>query len=311
MNATLGVDASRAFMRGAQNGDGGWGYHAGAQSRVEPTCWSLCALAGAQDAPSHSNVLSKARKFLLTSQEEDGFWAAAPEMETGNWVTSLACIALAREAEAREATKAALAWLCKDYPFDSSPWLRLIRRLRPQAHIAQQNDAYRGWGWTPRTSSWVEPTAFALLAMQEVGAQQLPAAAARRRELAVAMLYDRVCPGGGWNCGNPRVYGVPGEALVSPTAWALLALRPFPEHEGKSASLAWLAAAIPRIESPGSLALASLCFEAYGRESPPAKIDLNDYSPERLAEDGIHVLAWVCLALNSRRAWPARNGGSL
>ena len=28
------------------------------------------------------------------------------------------------------------------------------------------------------------------------------------------MLYDRMCPGGGWNCGNPKVYGVAGEPLV-------------------------------------------------------------------------------------------------
>ena len=43
------------------------------------------------------------------------------------------------------------------------------------------------------------------------------------------MLYDRMCPGGGWNCGNPMVYGVPGEALIVPTVWALLALRDEPK----------------------------------------------------------------------------------
>ena len=86
--------------------------------------------------------------------------------------------------------------------------------------------SYRGWGWTPGTSSWVEPTSFALLALERSRSRRsCHPTANRRRELATAMLYDRMCPGGGWNCGNPRVYGVAGEPLVVPTVWALLALR--------------------------------------------------------------------------------------
>jgi hypothetical protein len=31
-------------LRRAQNADGGWGFNAGCESRVEPTSWSLIAL---------------------------------------------------------------------------------------------------------------------------------------------------------------------------------------------------------------------------------------------------------------------------
>jgi len=308
MDAGFCADACLAVLREKQNSDGGWGYHEGTQSRGEPTCWALCALSSAPDSRRDSPALDIARRYLLANQRSDGSWTASPEMNTGNWVTSLACTVLSHEAEAQGATFAGLAWLCQDYPLDSSPLLRFLRSLRRESNISEQNDSYRGWGWTPRTSSWVEPTAFALLAMQEFQAQRLPPAALRRRELALGLLYDRMCPGGGWNCGNPRVYGVPGEPLVLPTSWALIALRNFPEHECKSLSLAWLEAEIPKIKSPGSLAVASMCLEAYGKKLPAIKLKLRDCAPESLLEDGTHVLAWVGLALNPNRTWPARIG---
>jgi hypothetical protein len=133
--------------------------------------------------------------------------------------------------------------------------------------------------------------------------------AARRIPLAVGLLHDRMCPGGGWNSGNPKVYGVAGEPLVLPTSWALLALQNFPEHETKSLSLAWLRAEVLKIESAGSLAVASMCLEAYGETVPKGTIDLRDVSPESVLQDGVHVLAWVCLALNAQRRWPALSGG--
>ncbi len=217
---------------------------------------------------------------------------------------------LGRIIRGRKCTISPAGWL-KDYPFDSSPLVRLLGSLRSKTRVSQHDDSYRGWGWTPRTSSWVEPTAFALLALQESRVQQFPAAASERRKLAVALLYDRMCPDGGWNCGNPRVYGVAGQPLVLPTAWALIALHPFPEHECKSQSLAWLENEVPKIESPGSLAAATMCLETYSKKLPDAKFNLQDCSPDRLLQDGIHILAWVCLALNTNRNWPARVGETI
>jgi hypothetical protein len=166
------------------------------------------------------------------------------------------------------------------------------------------NDSYRGWGWTPQTSSWVEPTAFALMALRGASPQDLPGNAAERRASAIALLYDRMCPGGGWNCGNPRVYGVDGEALGLSTCWALLALRDAPEKPGRPLSLGWLQKAFEKIESAGSLAVARMTLENYGIEPPQAKHDLQHWTAQDLAEEGTHVLAWVCLALDPARRWP-------
>jgi len=183
---------------------------------------------------------------------------------------------------------------------------RFLQSLRPKSQIVSQNDSYLGWGWTPRTASWVEPTAFALMALREADLGQLPASASQRRELAVALLYDRMCSGGGWNCGNPRVYGVDGDALVLPTCWALLALRHAHEKPGRALSLAWLQKEFAKIESAGSLAVARMTLENYGIQPPQAKRDLRDWTAQELAEQGTHVLAWVCMALDFAPSWPAQ-----
>ena len=70
---------------------------------------------------------------------------------------------------------------------------------------------------------------------------------------------------GGWNCGNPMVYGVPGEPQVSSTVWALLALSEHPERPEVQKSLDWLQGKLNSIHSPASLALALMAMNAYGR----------------------------------------------
>lgn len=79
--------------------------------------------------------------------------------------------------------------------------------------MVRQDSRLRGWNWTPGTASWVEPTAHALLLLRMLPPETLPSPAARGRQLAEQMLFDRMCPGGGWNSGNPLIYGVAGVLL--------------------------------------------------------------------------------------------------
>jgi hypothetical protein len=295
-------DEFLSFLKTLQNGDGGWGFHAGEPSRVEPSCWALRALFGHTEAQD-TESFRKGAGYLQSAQLPDGSWPACAEIRSGSWITSLTCSVLAEDGQSAKNVAAGLKWLCEDFPRDSSPWMRFVQSLRPKSHIHSQNDSYRGWGWTPKTASWVEPTAFALMALRDAPAEQLPRNAAERRDLAVALLYDRMCPGGGWNCGNPRVYGVDGDALVLPTCWALLALREAPEKPGRALSLAWLQKELAKIASAASLAVARMTLENYGFERPHASRDLQNWSAQELAAQGTHVLAWVCLALDPARRW--------
>jgi hypothetical protein len=313
----------RGMLRSAQNSDGGWAFHHGGESRVEPTCWAIRALASAQADDSLREILienhARAVEFLTSRQGADGSWSASDGMEAGGWITSLACSVLAAHARkqgaadaqnARDIQKAiqgALQWLCEDYPRDSGGWQKFLKKFRSNKDLVEHSDEFRGWGWTPRTASWVEPTAFALMAFSDAGAA-VPAALAKviaeRKTLATGLLCDRMCPRGGWNCGNPRVYGVDGDPLVLPTCWALLALRDEPEHAKRTLSIAWLRDEFDKIESAGSLAMARITVECYGLVPPEANRSLLGWPASELLELGTHVAAWVALALDTQRAWP-------
>ncbi len=208
-----------------------------------------------------------------------------------------------------EAVAAGLNWLSQDRPRDSVFWRRWLRRLSPARHRSRKNAAYRGWGWNPYTSSWVEPTSVALIVLSRCLKEMLPAGANQRRQSAEAMLYDRMCPGGGWNCGDPLVYGVPGKPLVIPTAWALLALRSYPQRTENLVSLDWLERTLPDEQGPGSLALAQICFGAYGRKWPATAKSPEDLYSNNEFLGSTTTMAWVCLAANSRRSWLTGESG--
>jgi hypothetical protein len=143
----------------------------------------------------------------------------------------------------------------------------------------------------------VEPTAHALLFLGALAADDLPSLAQQRRSLAERMLFDRMCPGGGWNSGNPLIYGVPGVPRVGPTAWALLALRDYAGREEIKLSLEWLTGAYGSIRGAASLALAHRCRADYGRSVPPLALALGQlYSGNHIFENTL-TIAWIMLAL--------------
>jgi Squalene-hopene cyclase C-terminal domain len=292
------------FLRNSQNTDGGWGFHPGAASRTESTCWALLAL---NDAawPASADYVKRGAGYVRRAQRADGSWPATDEETNGCWVTSLACLTLVALAEKQsaDAIAAGLRWLVDDWPRDSTLWRRFLARFSPERQIVRMNNAYRGWGWTPGTSSWVEPTSFALLALEVAPREVVPQAAAKRRDLATAMLYDRMCPGGGWNCGNPSVYGVAGEPLVVPTIWALMALRGNAHCAENVETLTWLEREAGKIQGPGSLALARICLATYGRAWPSSAPKLQDLHRENEFLQSVQVTAWACLAASPQPAW--------
>jgi hypothetical protein len=163
--------------------------------------------------------------------------------------------------------------------------------------VARQDGSLCGWNWTPGTASWVEPTAQALLFLRFLPVEMLSPQTAKRRQLAERMLFDRMCPDGGWNSGNPLIYGVAGVPHVGPTAWALLALRDHFERAEIQLSSQWLEGAYGGIRGPASLALAHRCLAAYGRPVPPLAPALDKlYGNNRFFEN-VLTTAWAALAL--------------
>jgi hypothetical protein len=162
-----------------------------------------------------------------------------------------------------------------------------------------------GWPWFPETVSWVVPTAFAVLALNQLpcscgGLEAVPF----RVERGVEMLLDRVCPGGGWNAGNGVVYGVPVAPHPDDTAIALLALREHQRDPMVQSSVQYLERVAPSLTAPWSLAWATLALAAYGRPIDSiysSLVEIGDLS----SVDDTSTLALVCFALDYRRALSA------
>jgi hypothetical protein len=196
-----------------------------------------------------------------------------------------------------------LRWLCADRPRDIGFLQRLLRKFSNRKQVVEQNDALHGWGWTPNTASWVEPTAFALLALEQASSDLGTSDFAKRRTVGKALLRDRMCPGGGWNCGNPMVYGVPGDPLVEPTVWALLALRDEPDRPENKASLEWLEKNLTQIAGARSLALSKICWETYGRKWPANAPTFREIHSKNEFLGSVLAAAWTCLALGQPPKW--------
>jgi hypothetical protein len=298
--------ACSSYLLKAQNEDGGWGFSQGLESRVEPTSWALLALTEICIGGSCAESISRGSKFLERAQLADGSWAAASGQRTGSWVTSLACWALRSRSDMSLSLARGVRWLEDDKPGDARFWWSFVRgvvALTSGKRVNAQNQAYWGWSWTKGTASWVEPTAQALIVLGMAPVESSSRDAQQRRELAEKMLYDRMCPGGGWNCGNPRVYGVPGEPLVGPTVWALLALQAHPERQEIRISLDWLAQNWMKIQSPGSLALAHIGLEAYGKRISEIRVALAALCARGEFAWTVPVAAWTALAMSEKMSW--------
>jgi len=279
---------------------GGWAALASSsQPTLEPTCFAALALGSFPRA-----ALVHAQTFLLRTQNPDGSWPAfAGDDSDGAWVTSLVLIALHDVVSAIPATLQGVHWLMSSAGKESN-WFWKWKFRTADRHVRFDPDKF-GWPWFPDTVSWVVPTAFAVLALNQLpcscgGLEQVPF----RIERGVEMLLDRVCPGGGWNAGNGVVYGVPVAPHPDDTAIALLALRDRRQYSEVQIGVQYLESVAPTLSAPWSLAWAILALAAYGRPIDSLYSSLV-VLPELTSVDDTSTLALVCLALDYQRALSA------
>jgi hypothetical protein len=99
---------------------------------------------------------------------------------------------------------------------------RLAHWLRPQT--VAFDPALGGWPWEAGTSSWIEPTAHALMALGRAAGHVEHGGLRDRMDVGKRMLLERRCRDGGWNYGNRRVLGADLPSYPETTALALMAL---------------------------------------------------------------------------------------
>jgi hypothetical protein len=176
---------------------------------------------------------------LLRCQNPNGSWPAfAGDGPEGSWVTALAVVTLIRLAVDWKAIEQGVSWLLEVRGRESH-WLVKWRYRIADRNVRFDPDKY-GWPWTTGTSSWVVPTSYSLIALGLFFTCCRPESVDVRMKKALEMLFDRACPGGGWNAGNGVVYDVPLQPHADTTALALLALLPHRGHPVVKTCLDWL-----------------------------------------------------------------------
>jgi hypothetical protein len=279
---------------------GGWAALASSsQPAIEPTCYSALALGS---APVGDIV--RAQNFLLITQNPNGSWPVFPgdDLE-GGWVTSLAVMALRDLVLAIPARLQGFHWLLNCAGKESN-WFWKWKFRTADRHVRFDPDKY-GWPWSPDAVSWVVPTAFAILALNQIpcscgGLERLPF----RVDRGIKMLMDRACPGGGWNAGNGVVYGTALAPHADDTAIALLALCDREKDPVVQGSVDYLERVAPTLSAPWSLAWAILALAAHRRPIAPLSTSLAAF-PDLSGTEDTSTLALVCLALDQQRALEA------
>jgi hypothetical protein len=242
------ADRLRTLLAAGRNSDGGWPYYAGRHSRLEPTSWALLALGD-----------SGAAQLFQRWRTSEGL-LVEPELSRVNYAfNAIAALAIAASEPASN------GWI--DAPSIARALLA-HRGERVAAHPAiRQNPSLQGWSWIDGTFSWVEPTAWCMLAVKKL-ARTAPHAGARLDE-AERVMRDRACVDGGWNYGNPEVYGKNLPAHVPPTAIGVLALQDRASDGMEQQAVAFLEREASREGSTTALALSWLALSSVKASAEP------------------------------------------
>jgi len=257
------------------------GYLAGGAPATEPT--SIAALA--LTANGRQADATKGAEWLAQAQLESGLVGVRSGETAPGWPTSLAVVAWTAVDKQRfgKHIDRAVAWLLSHRG-------KAIARSKDFGHDTE----LVGWAYAEQTHSWVEPTAFAVLALKAAGQANDPAA----RE-GIKVLLDRQLPGGGLNYGNTMVLGQFLRSHVQPTGIALVALAGVNDGSDRLAkTIAWLKRSIGPETTALSLGWAILGLKAQGTELPP---NADQWLGAAAAKASPHKLALLALAA---KGWP-------
>jgi hypothetical protein len=308
MDIPILISAVHEKLKANQKTSGTWGYQ-GNQGSVESTCLAMLAL---RRQPSIE--FARAVHAVQGLQNADGSWPAfTGDDPEGCWTTALAVLSLMLVQQGTTKPLASgIQWLIDARGREASwPWRW---KLRTFDNKVQFDPARFGWSWVSGTTSWVIPTAFALIALQQARQRGYyhTARLTERVDLGTSMLLDRTCPGGGWNSGNGVAFGVALAPHIDATSIALLALIGHEKEQLVQRSLHWLVNRLTGCPSPYSLAWGVLAIAAYRRISPEARESLRERVEElmRLTEGAASIEDNCTLAV-SALALEAVNGDSV
>lgn len=289
-----GLQRAVEFLSASQAVDGGWGYGRGKQSYAEPTCYALLALAQSESASEKAQWQERAITWFAAHTNQAGAIIRLPQPNGAvdlnvfdNWGTLIAFFTLQKLGLGTELRERYLKYLL------NSRGNLLDKKVSQDLKL---NGDLQAWSWARGTASWVEPTAYALLALKANGMKTH-----ERVQTGEAFLFDRACYDGGWNYGNKEVLKVTIEPMPTNTCFALLALQDADRnHPVIKKSVAYLEQEMSARQSSLLLALGILCLDIYERPVEKLLADLLARQQENGSwRDNVHLTALAALALQA------------
>jgi hypothetical protein len=236
-----------------------WGYSAGESPASEPVALAALALAG----HGRQAAAEQAARWLIDIQQANGSLGISATESSPQWPTSLAI--LAWRAVFGESVGGSDTTTAKP---EHRPTIRAVDWLLSssgeavnKSAVAAHDSTLRGWSWVQETHSWLEPTAFAILALKSCGAEKH----ARSRE-GVRLIFDRLLPEGGCNYGNTVVLGQTLKPHLLPSGLVLVALAGETDTTGQiDRTQQYVAAAVGPDTTAASLGWGVIGLAAHGR----------------------------------------------
>ncbi len=227
---------------------GGWGYAPTQKAHLEPTALAILALS--LEPGRFAETRDPALQTLLKACQPDGSFRLEGDREEVTWPTSLALFVLAA--------------LDQKPPQRDKAISRLLSVYVKQPDVAQSAEIHDmdmtlvGWPWAEGNFSWVEPTAWACMALRKAGQGDQP-----RIQQGLRIMIDRAFDDGGINYGNRTVLGKRTDPIPGTTALMLLAMQGVPDHPRIAAAIKYLKDHAAHAEDVDHLCWASIALALY------------------------------------------------
>lgn len=269
---------------------GGWPYYRGKSPRVEPTCWALLAL-GATWTPSFgtwSAFTTPHVAYLLSRQGRDGLLTDTDPALVNVGAHALMVLLTAQFPAIVPPAAASIA----------RAGLIRVKGVRIDAVDPKQDNQIQGWPWVEGTFSWVEPTAWGLLALKRTDPQRGDPRSEARRIEAEKLLINRTCIDGGWNYGNASALGQDLRAYVSTTAIGLLAMQDRRRDEAVQRSLRFLVREQSGERSAMALSLVLMALRVFDQPCETIEAQLAEAVAISESRGSIQSIAMAAYALS-------------
>ncbi len=283
--------------------EGGWGYQPGQPAHLEPTALAVLALAA--DRAKYAAHVDAGLAAIETNRASDGTYRLTRGRPQAVWPTALVLFAeqtIGLPADRLSTTADTL--------------------LRAESRVLDGSDekdmrfdidlTLKGWAWADGNFAWVEPTAWACLALRAAGKGAHPRVAE-----GLKLLLDRAFESGGANYGNRIVLGKSTEPIPGPTAILLLALQGVTDEPRVDAAKGYLRVHAAKSTDLENLAWAKLALAADPNDAASVAFfpELDERIAGALSEElhrtdglgaGPYRLALAALALNTGTRHPFR-----